>query len=316
MSLPNFYELKQDTSAMPVWAKDMQNDEFISYAPSYKTKIYFDLFDKYVCPCAETGDITYYVYDPVKHGAAADQTYPVLLWLHGASNSIDGISCIMCCGAEQFASPQYQQEMGGAYLIVPLANEKRLEDGRIYGTWGERNLNYAPVIKKICDTVCNNHKNTIGKRFVMGASSGGFFTWKLLEDYPGYFDAAIPIASGYVPSDETLDKISAGQTALLIAHGRRDEMADFASVILPRMEKLQSLKNCICFFPEWVYNGDGGIASVHFGMEMGQHCMINWIQSNLIFDNGEPADKRLPRGITGWIRDIVENHLAPLPATL
>lgn len=305
MSIPNFYELKQDTSTAPIWTSDMRDGEFISYAPSYKTKIYFDLFDKYVCPCAETGDITYYVYDPVKHGAAADKKYPVLMWLHGMSNSLDGVSCIMCCGAEQFASTDYQREMGGAYLIVPLANEKRMEDGSVYGAWNEENLNYSPVIKKIYDTVCEEHKDNIGKKFVMGASAGGFFTWKLLENYIGYFDAAIPMATWYVPPYETLDRISE-KTTLLIAHGRHDEMADFTSFIYPHMEKLRELKNCICFFPEWIYNGDGGIASVNYGMEMGQHCIINWVQSNLIFDNGKPADERLPLGITGWIKDIAE----------
>lgn len=57
-------------------------------------------------------------------------------------------------------------------------------------------------------------------------------------------------------------------------------------------------------FPEWVYNGDGGIASIDYGMEMGQHCMINWIQHNLMFDNGKSADERLPKGVTGWVKDI------------
>lgn len=306
MPLPEFSKMKQDTTTVPVWANDMKDGEFISYSVSYKTKIYFDLFDEYLCPCAETGDITYYVYDPVKHGAAADKRYPVLMWLHGMSNALDGVKCIMCCGAEQYASPKYQQEMGGAYIIVPLANEKRLQNGNIIGAWNDKNVNYSPVIKKIFDTVCGGHRENIGKKFVMGASSGGGFTWQLLKDNVGFFDGGIPIASGDVPSDDVLDAIAEGGTHLLIAHGRHDEMADFTSFIFPRIEKLRSLKNCICFFPEWVYNGDGGIASVNYGMEMGQHCMINWIQSNLIFDNGKPADERLPCGITGWIKDVIE----------
>ena len=48
----------------------------------------------------------------------------------------------------------------------------------------------------------------------------------------------------------------------------------------------------------------GGVSSVFYGLEMGQHCMINWIQHNLMFDNGTPADERLPDGVTGWIRQI------------
>ena len=303
MALPEFSNLTQNTTAVPEWAKYMKDGEFISYYTTYESKIYFELFDKYSFSCEETRDITYYVYDPIKHGAPADKKYPVLMWLHGMSNALDGVKCIMCCGAEQYASPKYQQEMGGAYIIVPLANEKRLENGNIEGSWSEI---YSVPIKGIYDKVCRDNERNIGKKFVMGASAGGRFTWQLLEDYTGFFDGAIPISSGYVPSDEAIDRISGSGVSLIIAHGRHDEMADFYECIAPRIKKLESMKNCICFFPEWVYNGDGGISSVHFGIEMGQHCMINWVQSNLMFDSGVPADKRLPDGVTGWIKEISE----------
>ncbi len=303
MALPDFKKLEQNKTAVPAWAKDLKDGEFISYENTYQSKIHFDLFDKYLHPCAETGDIRYYVYDPVKHGADPSKRYPVLMWLHGASNSLMEEGCIMCCGAEQFASPKYQQAMGGAYLIVPLANEERLPDGRILGTWDW--VHSAPI-KAIFDRVCTEHAANVGKRFVMGASSGGYFTWQLLEDYGSYFDGAIPISSGYVPSDEALDRISDSGTHLLIAHGRHDEMAVFEECITPRIDKLQRMANCICFFPEWVYNGDGGVSSVFYGMEMGQHCMINWVQHDLLFDDGAPADERLPDGVTGWIRRICE----------
>ncbi|MBQ7003889.1 MAG: hypothetical protein IJN57_08005 [Oscillospiraceae bacterium] len=302
MALPDFKQLQQNKTAVPAWAKDLPDGAFISYDNTYKTRIYFDLFDKYIMPCPETGDLRYYVYDPVKHGADPTKQYPVLMWCHGASNSLMEEGCIMCCGAEQFASPAYQARMGGAYLIVPLCNEERLPDGTILGAWDK--VHSAPV-KAIFDRVCQEHAANIGKKFIMGASSGGYFTWQMLEDYGSYFDGAMPIASGYVPADDVLDRIAEGGTELLIAHGRHDEMAVFDECIAPRMEKLMQLENCICFFPEWVYNGDGGVSSVFYGFEMGQHCMINWVQHDLRFDDGRPADDRLPDGVTGWIRRIV-----------
>lgn len=303
MALPDFEQTKQDKKAVPDWAKYLKEGEFISYSVTYPCRTYLSLFDEYLYPCSETGDIRYYVYDPVKHGADPTKKYPVLMWLHGASNSLMGDGCIMCCGAEQYASPKYQQEMGGAYLIVPLANEERLPDGKIIGAWSEE---YLKPIKAIFDRVCREHEETTAQRFVIGASSGGYFTWKLLEDYGNYFCGAIPIASGYVPSYEELDKISESGVNLLIAHGRHDEMADFERCIAPHSEKLSKLKNTICFFPEWVYNGDGGVASVYYGFEMGQHCMINWIQNNLMFDNGTPADERLSDGVTGWVAKTIQ----------
>lgn len=301
MALPDFKKLEQDKNAVPQWASLLKDGEFISYSNSYTSKIYFDLFDLYTYPCEDTGDLRYYVYDPVKHGADPAGKYPVLMWLHGASNSLMGDGCIMCCGAEQYASPKYQQAMGGAYIIVPLCNEQRLEDGTILGAWSPAHS--APV-KAIYDKVCEEHSNNIGKKFVMGASSGGYFTWKLLEDNCGYFDGAIPISSGYFPEDAVLDRIAASGVSMIIAHGRHDEMALFDECIAPHMDKLAQLDDCICFFPEWVYNGDGGVSSVFYGFEMGQHCMINWIQHDLKFDDGTAADSRLPDGITGWIKKI------------
>ncbi len=301
MALPDFKKLEQNKQAVPEWAKYLKDGEFISYTNTYTSKIYFDLFDKYVHPCEQTGDIRYYVYDPIKHGADKNKKYPVLMWLHGASNSLMEEGCIMCCGAEQYASKSYQEAMGGAYIIVPLANEQRLENGTILGTWSKE---HSAPIKEIFDKVCADNSKHIGKKFVMGASAGGYFTWQLLEDYGNYFDGAIPISSSYIPSDEALEKISKSGTNLIIAHGRHDEMALFDESILPREETLKGMENCICFFPEWVYNGDGGVSSVFYGIEMGQHCMINWVQHNLMFDDGTPADERLPRGVTGWISDL------------
>ena len=90
----------------------------------------------------------------------------------------------------------------------------------------------------------------------------------------------------------------------LVACGKHDETVDFAN-IEKRLEKLESL-GFLCYFPEWVKNGDGGVASLFYGWEMGQHCVINQVQANLIFDDGTPYDTRLPRGATGWIKDICD----------
>lgn len=117
---------------------------------------------------------------------------------------------------------------------------------------------------------------------------------------------AIPIASGYVPNNESLKKIEASGVHLLIVHSRHDEMTRFDECIAPREEELQGLDNCLCFFPEWIRNEDKGVASVNYGIEMGQHCIINPVQANLIYNDGTCYDERLSKGVTGWIKDVVE----------
>lgn len=308
MALPEFKKMTQDKTAIPHWAKYMGAEDFISYSVTYKGKIYYGLFEEQTFHCKETGDIKYYIYDPVKQGSPSDRKYPVLMFLHGASNSLMGIDCIMCCGAEQYASPEYQERMGGAYIVIPVANEKREEDGRIEGAWSDFNIPYHIPVKGILDKVMAEHSDNAGKKIVLGASSGGAFTWKLLEEYPDYFDGAMPIASGYLPDKDNLAQIAQSKTKILVAHGRHDEMAEFNKCVEPYLDTLREMKNTDLFLPEWVYNGDGGIASVYYGFEMGQHCMINWVQADLMFDNGKAADEKLlPAGVTGWIKDLCAN---------
>lgn len=283
---------------VPEWASLLPDGEFISYLPSYVGGKYFDLFDRFVYPSEETGDITYYVYDPVKHGADKNGNYPVLLWLHGATNGLNGQFCISNCGGELFASPKYQSEMGGAYIVVPLANEKMSGDGKLSGSFSEK---YFKPIKGIVDRVCA--AGSAGKVFAMGGSLGGWMTWKLAEKFPETFDAIIPISTGYIPTDGRLENIARHNIAVFVTLGQHDETLHFAKEIAPRIPKMEEL-GFLIYFPEWVKNGDGGVASLFYGWEMGQHCMINQIQANMLFDDGTPYFEKLPYGVTGWIKEI------------
>lgn len=37
-------------------------------------------------------------------------------------------------------------------------------------------------------------------------------------------------------------------------------------------------------------------------MEIGQHCINDAIQQDLIFEDGQPYDERFPDGVTGWVK--------------
>lgn len=294
--------MSDNTHPVPKWAELLLEGDFISYLPSYSGRIYSDLFDEFTFPCEETGDITYYVYDPVKHGGSTKREYPVLLFLHGATNALDGKACIGYCGGEMFASPQYQWEMDGAYIVVPLANEKLDGDGKLIETFSEK---YFEPLKRITERVREN--GSTGKVFAVGGSLGGWMTWKMAEKYPKLFDAIIPVSTGYIPTDERLDNIARHKISVFVTLGQHDETFDYAEKIAPRIKKMEEL-GFLMYFPEWVRNGDGGAASLFCGWEMGQHCMINQVQGNLLYDSRQPYFDKLPHGVTGWIRDIVFNE--------
>ena len=52
-------------------------------------------------------------------------------------------------------------------------------------------------------------------------------------------------------------------------------------------------------------NRDGSVASNISGIQMGQHCINNAIQNDLMLADGTPMWAELPQGITGWIREKV-----------
>lgn len=287
--------------SIPEWMADVPEGDFISYLPSYVGGKYLDLFDEYSFSCKETGDITYYLYDPVKHGADKNGKYPVLVFIHGMGNSSVGKVVVNYSSAELYASPDYQATIGGAYIIVPVCNEKFDENGECRGSW---NGTYSKPLVDIKNKVVKDNKKNIGKVFFFGTSAGAFMIWTMLPKYYKEMDVAVPIAGGNIPDDKTLAKIEKHGTQICIMHGRHDELVSFQEHVGDREAHFKSLSNFTCYFPEWVRNGDGGIAQLDYGLQMGQHCLNNQVQANLIYDNGEPYDALFPEGVTGWIRDM------------
>lgn len=287
--------------AEPEWAKDIPEGDFISHFPSYVGGKYFHLYDEYSFPSEKTGAIRYYVFDPIKHGADPEGKYPVLFFFHGQGNSMDGIMAINYSMAEFFATDDYQKTMGGAYIVVPLANENRNETGKVEHGWGP---DYAETIMELKRSFYREHSENAGKSFFLGTSAGGFFVWGLLAEYSKEIDVAVPVAGGNIPGDSKLDEIRANGTVILTMHGKHDELVPFNEVVTPHIDKLLSLDNVSTYYPDWVRNGDGGIAQMNPWVEMGQHCLNNQVTSNLMFTDGTSYDSELfPDGMTGWIRD-------------
>lgn len=306
-----FKSSEMKTHVKAPWEDEMESGDFVSYAPGYEAGKYFNLFEKYTFTCAapkgtsykgeEPFSMTYYFYNPLKHGADSSKKYPLLTFFHGATNSLNGELCINYCGGELFASPEYQEKMGGAFILIPIANEYRAGGDKIEGGWHE---DYYPApVHALFEKVYAEYGKNLSKKLIFGNSSGGHFVWTLAKRYPDFFDALIPVGGSDLPNEEEFCALEKHGTHFLVLHGKRDELCPFDEVIKPFEERLARTRNCMCFFPEFVRNSDGGVASINFGFEMGQHCLINPMQENLMFASGEPMWQDLPRGITGWIFD-------------
>lgn len=285
----------------PVWAKELDEKDAFSFFPSYVGGKYFPLFNKGIFPGAAVGDLTYYLYDPIANGGNPDGKYPLFVFAHGKGNALDGINVINYSMAELYASEEYQKAIGGAYLLVPVANEVITPEGQMVGSWDET---YVEPVFELMQKVKADSNGAITKAVMLGTSCGGFFTWTFLNRHVEDMDAVVVAAGGEISPDGILDRAEENGMQILICHGRRDELVPFDYAITPRLEKLLSLQNVTCYFPEWVRNGDGGVASLQYGMQMGQHCINNQMQANLRYDDGTYyAPDILPEGMLGWLRD-------------
>ena len=293
---PEHEEILKNRPVAP-WIDEVADDDFVTPYPTYEPGKLFHLFEKRFFEL-DGFKMKYYFYDPTKNGYNDGKKHPLLIFLHGTSNALVDDLCINYTGAELYAKESYQKTLGGAYILIPVANEYRDEGGRVKGAWDKEYL--VPTHTLIMNFI-EDHSENIGKRIIFGNSSGGRFSLMLMNEYMKDFDCVIPVGSCELPEDEKLDEYDNNGKFLFIALGKHDELNHYNEMIVPRLDKLTSMKNCFLFTPEWVRNGDKGIASIDGGIEMGQHCLMNAIQTNLMFDDNTPMDESLPKGMTGWL---------------
>ncbi|MCR4762685.1 MAG: hypothetical protein K5696_04075 [Lachnospiraceae bacterium] len=297
--------MEKNTNELPPWAEEMSPDDFISHSPTYESGKYFHLFEKSTYRDGSGTELKYYTFDPDRD-AKVKRKLPLLVFLHGTGNSLVGDLCINYTGAEFYATDDYQKSMGGARILIPVANEYRDEDGRTRGQW---NPDYLEPVHNLIMSFKKERSEIIGPVILLGNSSGATFVMRLMDNYMDDFDVVIPVGSGDLPGDSTLDEYDRKGKTLFFAFGRRDEFNDYCKYVEPRLPRLEKMKHCFIFIPEWVRNGDKGVASINFGFEMGQHCLINSVHANLMFDDGTPMDDRLPNGMTGWISQVVRDRM-------
>ena len=281
------------------WYDEVPEGDFISKAPTYRVGELLGRFHegKYVY---NDVSMKYYWYDPREYGAADNGKLTLLTFLHGTSNALVGDVCINYTGAELYASDAYQETLGGAFILIPVANEYRDEEGSVKGQWSP---DYFDTVHSLFLDFIKEKTDGVGLRVLLGNSSGATFVLRLMDNYMDDFDVVIPVGSDALPDDAGLDLYDEKGKCLFLAICKRDEFHPFEEMLKSRMDRLERMKNAFLFLPEWTRNGDKGIASIIGGVEMGQHCLMNAIQANLMFDDGTPMDPRLPDGLTGWIAD-------------
>ena len=204
----------------------------------------------------------------------------MLYVFHGAGCALRGITALNWSAAEYFASPEYQKKVGGAYIIVPLANETT-DRGHTIGTWmtplaeGQDltaypsdivpmmrrlfgadaprltallgvNSVYTDALIRLFDEAVS-HFSSAGKTIVMGTSAGGYCAWRYILSRR--VDAALIMAGAYLPSEAELARLEAQGLPLWICQGKHDECVPYAFSIGPVLSRLRGMTNVSLYLP-------------------------------------------------------------------
>ena len=322
------------------WGKYLLPDDKVSPLPTYDTAPCLQLFEKKVFPAVDekVGDLVYYFYDPTEHGFSKDGSYPLIFALHGAGAALHGIDAVAWSGAAMFASSEYQNRMGGAYILVPLANEKLADDGSLQMLWmtpsgASHPEMYEPEILKMIEPYLqSNHiadllgtdtvyagtlysllhstmqkYPAISNTVLFGTSSGGYGGWRMLINHPEDFSFAVLMAGAYLPATCELQKTEESGCEVLICHSRNDEAVPFGLATEPNLPFFERSRHFRTWCPVLARRGNYGVASnAADGFEMGQHCINDIVQQDLRYDDGTPCDPGIPEGITGLIRKYTQ----------
>lgn len=148
------------------------------------------------CP----GELDYVYYQPeAKKGVK----YPLMIWLHGAKSGDKPRAQLEWYRFSNWASYEYQsrfENAGGAYLLAPRSSKD------IAHNWYET---ICGDLKATIDYFISLHPDIDTSRiYISGYSTGGSMTWHMVTRYPGFFAAALPVASLYNPTQNELSKLS------------------------------------------------------------------------------------------------------------
>ena len=292
------------------WADEVPDGEVVTTKGGESLTAYdaeMALFDECTFTNSDStiGDMTYFVYDPTAHGFSADSTYPVVLWLHGGGNASLGRLAIAAGGAAGMASEKHQAELGGMYIICPLANEDTA------GSWPtDDNGKYNASLKGIVDEVKVSHPAANDILLLAGTSAGGLGLNYFAEAYHDIV-SGIFWMSTTIPSPETVKQYSDEGIKMWFEVSLHDETGAFTNSF-PNGDTTpyDGIENFEYTAFEWVRWGDKSIASLDVGFEQGQHCSCAQVNRNLIFDDGTPDDPNHPNGVTGWGRSVIDGASA------
>ena len=157
----------------------------------------YDLIDKYDFGMKTYGEHTlrYAYYEP----KGISEKRPLLVWLHGGGEGGNDPTIPLAANkATVFADAEFQDVMGGAYVLIPQSPTYWMDS--VSGNRGDGTSIYTEALMELIkDFVADNNideENII----VGGLSNGGYLTLVLAREYPEYFSKYVPVCEALADS--------------------------------------------------------------------------------------------------------------------
>ncbi len=160
---------------------------------------------------SRTVDVHYLLYLPGDYGQDPQYQWPLIIFLHGASERGDDPSVITRYSIPAFLTNTL------AFPFIVLSPQSPSDD-----VWS----NQTDVLDALLNQIQATYAVDPRRIYLTGQSMGGFGTWAMALKYPARFAAVVPVASGYdVTADEVPPNIcDLKAVSIWVFHGALDEV--------------------------------------------------------------------------------------------
>jgi len=154
----------------------------------------------------QLGDLVplkYLLFVPEAYRPDAKDSWPLLLFLHGAGERGDNLELVRVHGPPKIV----QTKPGFPFILV----SPQCPVGEWWSPW---------LVRDLLDEVCSRYRVDRARMYVTGLSMGGYGTWDVITEFPGLFAAAVPICGGGDPASAA----AIGSVPVWAFHGGKDSV--------------------------------------------------------------------------------------------
>lgn len=177
-----------------------------------------------------TIELKYLVYLPGDYNSSEETKWPLILFLHGASERGDNLELVKRHGPPKLAEEGKEFRF---IIVSPQCPE---------GQWWSTEL-----LNRLMDNITGEYRVDEDRIYLTGLSMGGFGTWDLASAYPDRFAAIAPICGGSHPELAW----NMRHIPVWVFHGAKDEVVPVGlSEIMVKALKKYNPEVMLTIYPE------------------------------------------------------------------